>query len=97
MTGLLYFSKILTMLTIRLQRVGRKNDPSFRLIVTDSRRGSRSGKYLETLGFYDPRKKRIDLKAERVKHWLANGSKTSRTAYDILAKNGLLTKKIRGV
>lgn len=85
------------MLIIRLQRVGRKNDPSFRLIVTDSRKSPRSGKYLETLGFYDPRGKRIDLKAERAKHWLANGAKMSRTAYDILAKKGLLTKKTRGV
>ncbi len=43
------------MLTIRLQRVGRKNDPSFRVVVTDSKHGPQSGKFLEVVGAYDAR------------------------------------------
>jgi len=78
-----------SMLMIRLQRVGRKNDPSFRLVVTDSRRAPKSGAYLETLGSYDARKKRISINMERAKYWMSQGAKTSLSAGNLLKKQGL--------
>jgi len=45
------------MLMIRLQRVGRKHEPVFRLVLTDSKNGPKSGKFLEILGSYDTRRK----------------------------------------
>ncbi len=47
---------ICDMLKIRLQRVGRKNDASFRVIVTESTKGPKAGNAVEVLGFYDPKR-----------------------------------------
>lgn len=85
------------MLIIRLQRVGRKNDPSFRLVVTDSRRAPKSGAYVEVLGSYNARQKKIALKQDRIKHWLSCGAKTSASAHSLLAKGEVLTKPMEGV
>jgi ribosomal protein S16 len=51
------------MLTIRLQRRGRKNEPVFRVIVVDSKEPTKTGKQLEIVGSYDPRVDRIELNA----------------------------------
>ncbi len=76
---------------IRLQRVGRKHEPVFRLVLTDSKNGPKSGKYLEVLGSYDPR---LDNKIEnfnipKIKLHISNGAKLSNTVF-----NFLVTKKI---
>ncbi|MBI5140541.1 MAG: 30S ribosomal protein S16 [Candidatus Vogelbacteria bacterium] len=89
------FDSIVSMLIIRLQRVGRKNDPSFRVVLTDSKNGPRSGKYLEVLGSYDARKGKAQLEKERVNHWISVGAKVSDTMNNILVNNKVLkTKKI---
>lgn len=72
------------MLTIRLQRVGRKNDPSFRVVVTDSKNGPQSGKFKEILGSYNARFGKPTLKTERIQHWLSVGAKTSETVHNML-------------
>ena len=79
------------MLKIRLQRVGRKHEPSFRLVLTDSKNGPKSGKYQEVLGWYDVRR---DNKAEqfeiaRIKYWMSKGAKLSLTLH-----NFLITQKV---
>lgn len=75
------------MLKIRLQRVGRKNDPSFRLVVTEGATAAKKiGKFLEVLGNYDARKDRCSVKDERVKYWIKIGAKVSKTAHNLLAK-----------
>src|SRR3989344_6230413 len=81
------------MLKIRLQRVGRKHDPSFRVVLTDSRRGPKSLKHIETLGSYDARGGRVPaLKGERITHWIGKGAQVSDTVHNLLIKN----KVIRG-
>jgi ribosomal protein S16 len=62
------------MINIRLQRRGRKNDPSFRVIVVDSHKKPKTGNYLEMVGSYDPRSDRVELKGERIKEWMKNGA-----------------------
>ena len=47
------------MLKIRLQRIGRKNDPSFRAVLTDSKNSTKSGKFLEIVGTYNPKAVRL--------------------------------------
>jgi small subunit ribosomal protein S16 len=74
------------MLTIRLQRVGRKNDPSFRVVVTDSKNSSKSGKFLEVLGSYNARFGKPQLNGEKIKHWLSKGAKASATVNNMLVK-----------
>jgi small subunit ribosomal protein S16 len=81
------------MLTIRLTRVGKKNDPSFRVIVVESKRKPQPGNYLEMVGSYDPRVDRIDLKAERIKHWLSMGATTSETVHNLLVSNKIIDAK----
>ncbi|MBI2046148.1 MAG: 30S ribosomal protein S16 [Parcubacteria group bacterium] len=81
------------MLKIRLQRVGRKHDPSFRVVLTDSRSGPKSLKHIEMLGSYDARGGRVpSLKGERITHWIAKGAQVSDTVHNLLIKN----KVIRG-
>lgn len=81
------------MLTIRLTRVGRKNDPSFRVIVIDSKRKVKAGNYLEMLGSYDPRSDRTELNAERITHWMSMGAKTSDTVHNLLVSHKIIDAK----
>ncbi|MDO8482445.1 MAG: 30S ribosomal protein S16 [bacterium] len=81
------------MLKIRLQRVGRKNIPTFRVVLTDSKNSTKSGRFLEVLGSFDPRddKSKI-IKADRVKYWISKGAQLSGTLHNFL----IHTKVIEG-
>ncbi len=81
------------MLTIRLQRVGRKNDPSFRVILVESKRAAKTGNYQEMLGSYDPRTNRVDLKADRIKYWLSQGTTISDTMHNLLVSQKVIEGK----
>lgn len=81
------------MLMIRLQRVGRKNDPSFRVVVVDHRQAAKTGKVIEVVGSHDARVDRTELKAERVNYWLGLGAKASATVNNLLVKKGVSTAK----
>ncbi len=74
------------MLKIRLQRVGRKHEPKFRVVLTDSKNGPKSGRYLEVLGSYDSRidHKKEDLKIDRIQHWIKQGAQLSGTLHNLL-------------
>ncbi len=75
---------------IRLTRTGKKKQPQYRLVVTDSR-SPRDGRFLEQLGYYDPRMNppELNLKADRVIHWLEKGARPTDTAEQLLKKQGL--------
>ncbi|HVU06812.1 MAG TPA: 30S ribosomal protein S16 [Candidatus Paceibacterota bacterium] len=77
------------MLKIRLQRVGRVNVPTFRVVVTDSKNSTKSGRSLEVIGTYDPVNDVKEIKADRVKHWMGHGAKLSDTVH-----NWLIDKKV---
>ncbi|MDX2146953.1 MAG: 30S ribosomal protein S16 [Planctomycetota bacterium] len=81
------------MVRIRLQRLGRRNRPFYRINAVDSRT-RREGAAIEQLGWYDPvasdPKKQLDLNDERVKYWLGRGAQPSDTVRDMLAKRGLV-------
>jgi len=81
------------MITIRLTRVGKKNDPSFRVIVVESKRKPQPGNYLEMVGSYDPRNDRIELKADRIKHWIEMGAQTSDTVHNLLVSQKIIDAK----
>ncbi len=82
------------MLKIRLQRVGRKHEPTFRLVLTDSKNSTKSGRYLENLGSYDSRHgEDSNFKADRIKHWLSVGAQTSGTVNNILVSKKVITGK----
>lgn len=79
---------------IRLQRTGRKHEPTYRLVVTDSQNSTKSGRYLEVVGNHDPRKdNRTELKADRIKHWLSHGAKATGTVHNMLISHKIITGK----
>lgn len=81
------------MLTIRLTRVGKKNDPSFRVIVVESKRKPQPGNYLENVGSYEPKSGRIELKADRIKHWISMGATVSDTVHNMLISQKIIEGK----
>jgi small subunit ribosomal protein S16 len=85
------------MLKIRLQRIGRKNDPSFRVVLTDSKNATKSGKFLEVLGTYNPKQKNLVLKKEEIKTWIKNGAQVTDTMHNFLVREGVVEGKKRNV
>ncbi|MCE9548987.1 30S ribosomal protein S16 [Candidatus Nomurabacteria bacterium] len=81
------------MLKIRLQRIGRKNDPSFRAVLTDSKNSTKSGRFLEILGTYNPKAGAKVFADDRIKHWLSKGAKLSDTMHNFLVHEKVLTGK----
>lgn len=85
------------MVRIRLMRLGAKKNPHYRLVVVDARK-KRSGDYIESLGYYDPRKTvEVPLKidVERAQYWLGVGAQPSETAVALLEKAGVTVGKVR--
>jgi len=85
------------MLMIRLQRVGRKHEPTFRLVLTDSKNSTKSGKYLEVLGSFDPRleNKIEQFDVAKIKHWMSKGAQLSGTVHNFLVhKKAIEGKKM---
>lgn len=78
------------MLKIRLQRLGRKNDPHFKLIVTPETYKPKTHKFIEDLGFYDAKAGKHEFKNDRVKYWISVGAQTSPTVYNFLVANGVV-------
>ncbi len=78
------------MLMIRLQRVGRKHETAFRLVLTDKQNSTKSGRYLKVLGSYDPRKDTQHFDGENIKKAIAHGAKMSVTANNLLISNGVI-------
>jgi len=81
------------MLMMRLQRVGRKNDPAYRIVVTDKRTGVKSDKHVDRLGSYNPKLNHIQLDAEKAKDWLSKGVQPSGTMHNILVSQKVIDAK----
>lgn len=85
------------MLKMRLQRIGRKNDASFRLIVTDSRRGPKSGKHIDLLGSYNPKQNEFTVNKEKIVDWISKGAQVSDTVHNLLVSKKIIEGKKRNV
>ncbi len=81
------------MLKIRLQRIGRKNDPSFRAVLTDSKNSTKSGKFLEILGTYNPKMSEAKFKNERIKLLISQGAQLSNTMHNFLVHQQVIEGK----
>ncbi len=75
---------------MRLLRTGRKNEPHFRVVVTDRRNAPKSGKFLEIVGSYNPKAGTVQVDADRVNHYLATGVQPSDTVYNFLVGQGII-------
>ena len=82
-------------MTIRLTRVGSKNNPIWRVVAAD-RRSPRDGRFLELLGHYNPQTdpSTIELKEERIRSWLDRGAQPSATVKQLLKVKGIAAKGI---
>lgn len=77
------------MLTIRLSRIGKKNKPMYRLIISEKARDTH-GRSLEILGSYNPHTKELQTKKERIDYWLGNGAQMSPTVNNLLIDKGVI-------
>lgn len=84
------------MLKIRLKRVGRKHDPSYRVVLTDSRKAASKGEK-EILGTYDPRRNDSKLNADKIKEWISKGAQASDTVHNLLVNLKIVDGKKRDV
>ncbi|MEK7129201.1 MAG: 30S ribosomal protein S16 [Patescibacteria group bacterium] len=78
---------------IRLQRIGRTNDPSFRVVLTDRRNSPKSRNFVELLGTYNVQAGKTAFNAERIKHWISKGAKLSPTMHNFMVHEKIIAGK----
>jgi small subunit ribosomal protein S16 len=83
------------MLKMRLQRIGRKNNPAYRVIVTDSRNAAKRGRLVDHIGSYEPKKGVFTVDADKARHWISKGVQVSDTVYNFLVSQKVIEGKKR--
>jgi small subunit ribosomal protein S16 len=81
------------MLKMRLQRTGRKNEPQYRVVITDQRNGVQSGKFIDIVGSYNPKAGTVDLKKEIITEWISKGVQLSDTVHNFLVEHKVIEGK----
>ena len=78
---------------IRLKRMGAKKAPFYRVVVADSR-SPRDGRFIETVGTYNPIKgaDKVEINEEKALNWLKNGAQPTDTVRNILSHAGIMAK-----
>ena len=81
------------MVRIRFRRIGAKGQPSYRIVAADSE-SPRDGRFLEILGFYNPRTEpaTVTVKEDRVFHWMKNGAKPTESVGQVFQTAGVLDR-----
>ncbi len=74
---------------MRLRRMGMKKAPFYRVIVADSR-SPRDGRFIEEIGFFNPRSDELKIDADKAKTWIANGAQPTDTVKALLKKSGIV-------
>jgi len=84
------------MVKIRLRRMGKKKQPTYRVVVADSR-APRDGRFIETIGFYNPRTEppTVQIKEDRALYWLSQGAQPSDAVARLLRNKGTLDRFAR--
>ncbi len=75
---------------IRFQRIGRKNDPAFRMLVLEKTAGPKAGTYVDQVGTYNPKTKAFNADAEKIKGWITKGAQVSPSLMNLLIEKGVL-------
>ncbi len=81
------------MVRIRFRRMGLRGQPSYRIVAAD-KESPRDGRFLEILGFYNPRTDpaTLDIKEDRVYHWMGNGALPTESVGQVFKTSGLLDR-----
>src|SRR6185369_16853436 len=82
------------MLTIRLTRKGKKNQPFFRVVVIDKRRSSKGGRAVEEVGYVNPLTKKRSFEKERILYWISKGAQPSPTIHNLLVAEKIIDKPV---
>jgi len=85
------------MLMMRLQRIGRRNEPHYKIVVIEKSKGPKSQKYVDILGSYNPKMGTVTLDETLAKDWLSKGVQPSDTVYNMLITKGLLEGRKKNV
>jgi len=80
------------MLKIRLQRIGKKNDPSYRVVLIEHTK-SPHGKSVELLGSYNSKLKQKKFNKERIQYWLTKGAQASATIHNLLVDEKIINEE----
>lgn len=78
------------MLMLRLQRIGRRNEAHFKIVVIEKSKGPKSQKYVDIVGSYNPKLGRVIVDADKAKKHLSNGVQPSDTVRNMLISEGLI-------
>ena len=84
------------MLAIKLKRIGKKHQPSYRIVIAE-KKSKMSGRFIEDLGWYNPFSKEIKIDKERVNFRLKTGVQPTDTVYNLLVKSGIISGSKRAV
>lgn len=77
------------MLAIKLRRIGKKHQASFRIIVSE-KRSKVDGRYVDNIGWLNPNNKEFDVKKEKALHWLKNGAQPTDTVHNLFVRAGVI-------
>jgi small subunit ribosomal protein S16 len=80
------------MLSLKLQRIGRRHQPAYRVVVAESR-SKLIAPPIEDMGSYNPFTKALQVKNDRIKHWISVGAQPTVTVHNLLAKAGIIEAK----
>jgi len=81
------------MLTIRLFRIGRKHQPSYKIVVTDKRNAAHEGRFVDEVGSWNPLTKQRALNADKIKEWMKKGAQPSNTIHNMLVEEKILKEE----
>ncbi len=84
------------MLAIKLQRIGKKNQPSYRIVVQE-KRSKLNGRSIDDLGWYNPMNKESKVDGDKVKRWISSGAQPTATAHNLFVKQGIVSGAKRPV
>lgn len=84
------------MLAIRFNRIGKKDQAAFRIVLQEKGRAP-GRKHVEMLGSYEPHMKQVVLKKERILYWLGQGAQASDSVHNLLVKEGVVTESKRAI
>ena len=81
------------MLKIRMQRIGKINQPSFRIVVVEHTESPKTGRFVDKVGTYNPKTKERTLDEAKIKYWISVGAQPSATVHNMLISLGVIQGK----
>ncbi len=78
------------MLAIKFRRQGKKHQASFRIIVSE-KRSKLGGRFIDDLGWLDPKAKKFEVKKEKVEYWLKVGAKPTPSIHNLFVRAGIFS------